>query len=272
MAVSAKKLPPVSKTAVGVAGLRALESARPDRLFDDPYARVFFDAGQALFSGDERRNGLGPVFAEQVAIRTRFFDDFLLNSGATQIVVLAAGLDARAFRLNWPDHTKLFELDLPEVLSFKDDVLTAHSAKPKCERIVVPVDLREDWSEPLEEAGFAAGQPTAWLAEGLLIYLTYAEASRLLSRVTDLSVPGSRISFEHRPQQDGDSLLRRARRVESGASVTNLWKGGLGSTALEWLAERGWRSETFTRTALAADYGRPSDDPVTGGFLTAEKT
>jgi methyltransferase (TIGR00027 family) len=239
-------------------------------LFEDPYAGAFFRAGQALFSAEERGDGLGRVFAEQVAIRTRFFDDFL--AGADQVVLLAAGLDARAFRLDWPEGTRLFELDLPDVLEFKDSVLAARSAEPRCERVVVPVDLRDDWPAALREAGFAPGRPTAWLAEGLLVYLDYDDAARLLADVTALSAPGSRISFEHRPQADRDGLLQRARAVANGESVTSLWKGGLGGTAPEWLAEHGWRPETFSRAELAAGYGRPSEDPASGGFVTGVKT
>ncbi|WP_328605120.1 class I SAM-dependent methyltransferase [Amycolatopsis sp. NBC_00345] len=270
MTTKPEELPPVGRTAVGVAGLRALESGRPDRLFEDPYAGAFFQAGQALFSAEERGDGLGQVFAEQVAIRTRFFDDFL--AGADQVVLLAAGLDARAFRLGWPDGARLFELDLPDVLEFKDTVLATQSARPRCERVVVPVDLRDDWPAALCEAGFTPGRPTAWLAEGLLVYLTYDEAARLLTDITALSAPGSRISFEHRPQADGDNLLQRARAVANGASVTGLWKGGLGATAPEWLTAHGWRPETYSRAELAAGYGRPPDEPTAGGFVTGVKT
>ncbi|MDT8910774.1 SAM-dependent methyltransferase [Amycolatopsis sp. PS_44_ISF1] len=267
MSSSPEALPPVSRTAVGVAGLRAVESGRPDRLFEDPYAGAFFQAGQALFPAEARGGGLGRVFAEQVAIRTRFFDEFL--EGADQVVLLAAGLDARAFRLDWPEGARVFELDLPEVLEFKDAVLAARSARPRCERVVVPVDLREDWPTALRESGFAPERPTAWLAEGLLVYLDHDEAARLLTDVTALSAPGSRISFEHRSEDD--ELLRRARAVPNSADVTGLWKGGLGRTAPEWLTEHGWRPETHSRTELAAGYGRPSEETTSGGFLVGTR-
>ncbi|WP_275292907.1 SAM-dependent methyltransferase [Amycolatopsis sp. La24] len=143
-----EELPPVGKTAVGVAGLRALESGRPDRLFDDPYAGAFFHAGRAIFEGRERHHELGMVFAHQVAIRTRFFDDFV--SGGTQTVLLAAGLDARAFRLDWPDGARVFEVDLPDVLAFKETVLSEKGARPRCQRTTVPVDLRDDWVAALK--------------------------------------------------------------------------------------------------------------------------
>ncbi|MFI5607273.1 SAM-dependent methyltransferase [Amycolatopsis sp. NPDC051903] len=262
MAAAPEDLPPVGKTAVGVAALRALESRRPDRLFEDPYAGAFSVAGRAVLGGSDRPDGgLREVFAQQVAVRTRFFDDFV--RGARQVVLLAAGLDARAFRLEWAAGTRLFELDLPDVLRFKDEVLDG--AQPACERIEVPVDLRDDWGAKLVEAGFDAGVPTAWLAEGLLVYLEHAEAARLLEEVTRLSAPGSRVSFEHRPEGDADGLLQRAREV--GGRVTQLWRGGLGSEAPDWLTRHGWHPETFTIKALATEYGRRPLDTSNGGFV-----
>jgi len=268
-----ESLPAVSRTAVGVAALRAYESGRPDRLFEDPYAAAFYEAGRAVLpeaNGDGSRDGLGALFASQVAIRTRFYDDYLLGAGCAQVVLLAAGLDARAFRLAWPPGTRVFELDLPEVLAFKDQVLTGQGAEPSCERVVVPADLREDWASRLRGAGFDPGVPTAWLAEGLLVYLSYEDADALLTTVGELSAPGSRVSFEHRPTDTPDGLLARARATPAGEHVTRLWLGGLGGRAPEWLREHGWEPATVTRAELAEEYGRPaSDDQTAGGFVTA---
>ncbi|MBB4687617.1 SAM-dependent methyltransferase [Amycolatopsis jiangsuensis] len=262
------RLPPVGRTAVGVAALRALESGRPDRLFDDPYAGAFFHAGRALFEGRQRRDGsLGAVFAQQVAIRTRYYDEFVADAG--QVVILAAGLDARAFRLPWADGARLYELDLPEVLEFKDFVLNEQGARARCARTVVPVDLRADWANALLEAGFDRTRPTVWLAEGLLVYLSRDEAERLLIDVTALSAPGSRVSFEHRPEGAADGLLRRARAV--GSEVTDLWQGGLGPQAPEWLNDHGWTPETVAVADLAARYGREPEDRTRGGFVTATR-
>jgi methyltransferase (TIGR00027 family) len=273
VATVTESLPAVSRTAVGVAALRAYESGRPDRLFEDPYAAAFFEAGRSALPDLDRGSaqaGLGALMYPQVVIRTRFFDEYLLGSGCAQVVLLAAGLDARAFRLAWPPGTRLFELDLPDVLAFKEDVLAAHDATPACERIVVRADLREDWATALREAGFDPAVPTAWLAEGLLIYLSYEEASRLLTTVGELSAPGSRVSFEHRPGDEPDSLVSRARATEDGEHVTALWRGGLRDTAPEWLAAHGWEPSTVTRAELATAYGRPSgDDGTAGGFVTA---
>ncbi|WP_410675793.1 SAM-dependent methyltransferase [Amycolatopsis sp. cmx-4-68] len=268
-----ESLPAVSRTAVGVAALRAYESSRPDRLFDDPYAAAFAEAGRSLLPGtgrDSAQAGLGALVYPQIVVRTRFYDDYLLDAGCAQVVLLAAGLDARAFRLAWPPRTRVFELDLPEVLAFKDDVLAAQGAAPACERVVVRADLREDWATALRAAGFDPAAPTAWLAEGLLIYLSYEDAERLLTTVGELSAPGSRLSFEHRLHTGPGSFVSRARAAEGGEHVTGLWRGGLGTTAPEWLAAHGWQPSAVTRAELAARYGRPSEDDATAdGFVTA---
>jgi methyltransferase (TIGR00027 family) len=193
----------VAKTALGVAMVRARESRRGDRLFDDPYAQAFADAAPGAFpeepKTEEQLAALGPlaslgaVFYVHAVIRTRFFDDYLTAAtaaGCRQVVLLAAGLDTRAFRLAWPQDTRVFEVDLPGVLAFKDTVLAARNAVPRCERTTVPADLRADWTAALAEAGFDRSGPAAWLAEGLLIYLTAAEARRLLTGVGELSAPG----------------------------------------------------------------------------------
>ena len=265
-------LPPVSRTALGVAGLRAIESARPDRLFSDPYASAFVGAGKALFPAPERPSGqrLGALFYSQLVVRTRFYDEYLTGAvmtGCTQVVLLAAGLDSRALRLDWPSGTRLFELDLPGVLEFKDQVLTDEAAVPRCARVVVPVDLREDWAPALRAAGFDPALPTAWLAEGLLIYLSFDEAARLLGTVGDLSAPGSRIAFEHRADS-ASTLLRDARLLEHAREVTDLWQGGLGSDDIRWLTEHGWVPTAHERPSLAQSRGDDTHDEP-HGFLTA---
>ncbi|MBE1492928.1 methyltransferase (TIGR00027 family) [Amycolatopsis lexingtonensis] len=266
-----ESLPAVSVTAVGVAALRAYESRRPDRLFDDPYAAAFHAAGRALLPispGETPQGGLGALFARQVAIRTRFYDDYLLAAGCAQVVVLAAGLDARAFRLGWAPGVRLFELDLPEVLAFKDEVLSRQDAVPSCERVVVPADLRGDWAAALRAAGFDPSVPAAWLAEGLLVYLSRDDAEKLLSTVTELSAPGSHVSFEHRSAETRDGLLARAKATPGAERVTRLWQGGLGGKAPEWLRGHGWSPTVVSHAELAAKYDRPGDETL-DGFVTA---
>jgi methyltransferase (TIGR00027 family) len=272
----------VGKTALGVARVRALESQRADRLFDDPYAQAFLDAAPGAFPEEravrERPAAHGPLaslgaaFSAHAVIRTRFYDDFLTAAtaaGSRQVVLLAAGLDTRAFRLAWPAGTRVFELDLPGVLAFKKAVLDAHGAVPRCERVTVPADLREDWPAQLAAAGFGPAEPSTWLAEGLIIYLTAGEAERLLSLAGDLSVPGGRLAFEHDPA-GLDTMTATARQIPAMRKYTALWKGGLGDPP-RWLADHGWRPEFHGLAALGRSYRRPVPDSARSGFLTAER-
>jgi methyltransferase (TIGR00027 family) len=282
--VAADQLAGVGKTALGVAAVRARETRRPDQLFDDPYAQAFLDAApgvlpdEPVLGRDLAARGpmasLGAVFAAHGVLRTRFFDDYLLAAtaaGCEQVVLLAAGLDTRAFRLAWPAGVRLFEVDLPDVLNFKQRVLADQAARPRCERVIVPADLRGNWSPTLVAAGFQETAPTAWLAEGLLIYLSADETAGMLTTVGELSAPGSRLAFEHGGMAT-DSLLARARTMPTMAEYTALWQGGLGTNAPSWLADHGWRVHTHDRAALAAAYGRPDPDAAGGGFLTAVRT
>jgi methyltransferase (TIGR00027 family) len=261
----------VGGTSLGVARARAWESRRPDRLFDDPYAAAFAAAGG---TGDRTPSAPGPQRARlafHVIIRTRFYDDYLLTAaeaGHRQVVLLAAGLDTRAYRLPRPDGVRLYELDLPEVLTFKERVLTGRSAVARCERTTLPADLREDWPARLIEAGFDPAAPTAWLVEGLLVYLTAEEAASLLTRVGELSAPGNRLSFE---RNNAASAIAEGDRtgIEEYAS---LWKGGLGQDTAGWLTDHGWRTEVHALSDVAASYGRPVTGGSLSGFLTATYT
>jgi methyltransferase (TIGR00027 family) len=271
----------VGKTALGVAMVRARESNRDDRLFDDPYAQAFVDAAPGAFPEEPKTQeqlaalgplaSLGAVFYAHAVIRTRFFDDYLAAAtaaGCRQVVLLAAGLDTRAFRLAWPQRTRVFEVDLPDVLAFKDTVLSAHGAVPRCERTTVPADLREDWTTALTGAGFNVTRPAAWLAEGLLLYLTADEASQLLTGVSELSAPGSQISFEHSAMAAA-ALTDQARQMPAMQQYASLWKGGLGDDAPRWLASHGWQPQQHELAPLAGTYRRALPDSARGGFLTA---
>jgi methyltransferase (TIGR00027 family) len=272
----------VAKTALGMALVRAQESRREDRLFDDPYAQAFAAAGEfsaeTTAAGERAAGGplarLGEVFAFHAVIRTRFFDDYLLTAsaeGCRQVVLLAAGFDSRAFRLPWPARTRLFELDLPNVTGFKETVLARLDARPACERTVIPADLRGPWPAALTAAGFDRAARTAWLAEGLLLYLTPTEASRLLIDMGELSAPGSQLSFEHGSIATS-ALFAQARTLPGMSQYAALWKGGLGEDAPGWLARHGWQPQFHDRAALAAAYGRPVPQASDGGFLTAVRT
>ena len=184
-----------------MAAARARESERADRLFYDPLSTTL--AGPEGFAWLESMEtaagsdgpGLYPV------IRTRFFDDFLLDScrrlGVRQVVLAASGLDTRAFRLDWPSRTRLYELDLPEVLDAKEDAIDKAGAKPTCERRTIRVDLsQETWPEALLGAGYQAESPSVWLIEGLFFYLTRAAVHGLLEKVGTLTVAGTLLGLD----------------------------------------------------------------------------
>jgi methyltransferase (TIGR00027 family) len=287
----------VSKTALGVAAVRARESLRDDRLFTDPYAQRFLQAAPGAFADTEGRRAAGPaddsllvvaelgrdraepgpgaavdaMLAFHIVLRTRFFDDHLLAAtaaGCPQVVLLAAGLDTRALRLAWPPGVRVFELDLPELFAFKEPVLAACGAAATCDRRTIPVDLRGPWTEELVAAGFDRGIPTAWLVEGLLVYLTADEAARLLTAVGDLSSSDSQLALE-RGGISNSALRAREKDPPATWQYTSLWKGGLGGDASDWLRRHRWRPQAHSRAALAASYGRPSPGESRGDFLTA---
>ena len=203
----------VGATALGVAMARADESASQCPLFTDPYAQLFIDAATARGwtppFDDATLAELGkddPQLSERMAVmwrygasRTKWFDEFFIAAGAAgvlQAVILAAGLDARAWRLPWVSDTVVYEIDQPRVLAFKSETLRAHDARPAARYVAVPVDLRQDWPKASRDAGFDPAEPTAWSAEGLLPYLPGDAQDLLFERIQDVCAPGSRIAVE----------------------------------------------------------------------------
>jgi methyltransferase (TIGR00027 family) len=248
----------------------ALVDAAPEALVDAaPGATV---PGQAAPGGS---TALGAIFQARVAIRTRFFDDYLLAAcaaGCRQVVLLAAGMDTRGYRLDWPVGTRLFEIDQPDVLAFKDAVLTSRDAVPRCHRVARAADLRQNWAGVLLDSGLRPGERTAWLAEGLLIYLTAEEAGQLFATITGLSAPGSTIACEDYLSDDtGTSPVSHARTMPGMSRITALWKGGLGAETPDWLGRRGWRVQIHGIGPVAASYHRRIPGRASGGFLTATR-
>lgn len=240
----------VSRTALWVAAMRATEAARPDRLHNDPLAELVVASAESIPPAP-------PGAAEFMAIRTRFYDNFLATP-AHQVVVLAAGLDARAFRLPWPPGTSLFELDLPDLLTFKEEVITTAGLTPTCNRVVVPVDLRDDWTTALSAAGFAADRPTSWIAEGLLQYLTEPDKKRLLDTISGLSAAGSRFAFDHMDTSADD----RESVVDALAKIRSMGAEFVATVAdpAGWLTAHGWSVTVDRVPVLAVGYGRPLPD------------
>ena len=255
-------LPDVSLTAFGIAAFRAAETARDDGLFADPYAEGFLRAAEpsswsAPETGRRRREGL----ATWVSVRTRFLDDLLLEAcadGARQVVILGAGLDARGFRLHWPTGLRLYELDMAGVLQFKQAVIDSEGWRPACERVAVAVDLSEDWTRPLFEAGFDASRHVAWVAEGLLAYLSPATSDALVARAGELSQPGSRFGLTLASSRRLRAWREAHREgADDPDDYVSLWRSANAEQAVQWLAANKWRAEVFEIEERAASYGRP---------------
>src|ERR1700756_3813757 len=200
----------VGATALGVAASRAAETAGRDPLIRDDFARTLVSSERpawarltgpelAWLDGDEHGQRVHRLGIAYQAVRTHFFDEYFedaVGAGIRQVVILAAGLDARAYRLDWPAGTAVYEIDQPKVLEYKAGILEQHGSVPTAIRRPVPADLRDDWPKALTTAGFDASQPTAWLAEGLLPYLPSDAQDRLFELFTALSAPGSQVAIE----------------------------------------------------------------------------
>ncbi|KDE99244.1 methyltransferase [Mycolicibacterium aromaticivorans JS19b1 = JCM 16368] len=185
----------VAGTGLLVAAIRARESVRDDRLFCDPFAdKLAGEAGHRILDAAVANSGERTTL--QIVVRTRFWDDALLEAASScrQIVVVAAGMDARAYRLRWPAGTTVFELDQPSVMTAKDALLA--DDVPQCARVPIGVDLADDWPTALCSTGFDATTPTAWLIEGLLQYLDEHAVHRLFARIDAVSAPGSVLCYD----------------------------------------------------------------------------
>ena len=250
---------PVGMTSRWVAAARARESDRLDRLFDDPLAAALAGPeGFAWLDDMERAQPWGQPEL-YVVVRTRFFDDFLLRAswgaGTRQVVLLAAGMDARAFRLDWPPGTRLYELDRPEVIDAKDAVASSVGAHPTCERWVIGVDLeRPSWPEALLSAEYETQEPSVWLAEGLLFYLTVAAARTLLGSASVLAAPSSRLGAD---LVNRDLLTSPVMRPLLGTFSRRGAPGRFGTNDPEALfGEHGWEAEVIQPGESEANYGR----------------
>jgi len=240
----------VGGTGLTVAAVRAQETARPDRLFADPLAARFAEAG-GLDPDSPPGGRRSAALRVWVVGRTVFLDELLAEAsqqGCRQVVLLGAGFDTRAFRLPWPPGTRCFEVDTPDVLGPKDEVLAAAHAEPACERVVVPCDLRDDWPAALRAAGLDPARPTAWIAEGLLVYLSAADVDRLLASVTRLSAPGSWLGLTMTTREaDGLADTRLATLRQSRAP----------DDPVGWLAGLGWAADVSDLREVLRAHGRP---------------
>jgi methyltransferase (TIGR00027 family) len=264
----------VGATATMVAAARALASRAPDSLIDDPYAAdlvraVGVDFFTRLVDGEiplSTLEGDGPRFmANVIAVRTRFFDDFFAHAGGAgirQAVILAAGLDSRPYRLPWAAGTTVFEVDQPKVIEFKTTTMDAIGATPTADRRTVSIDLREDWPAALRRSGFDDSQPTAWSAEGLLVYLPPEAQDRLFDNIAALSAPGSQLATEYHPDA-GASIGERAAAMRAewqqhgfDVNLADLFYRGERSHVVDYLTGHGWHVAARPRPDMFREYGR----------------
>jgi methyltransferase (TIGR00027 family) len=261
----------VGATATFVASGRAMATKDPRGLINDPFAAplvraVGLDFFTKLIDGEldiSTIENFEPArlqaMTDGMAVRTKYFDDYFVSAtdgGVRQAVILASGLDARAYRLPWPAGTVVYELDQPQVIEFKTTTLAGIGAEPTAIRRTVPIDLRQDWPAALKAAGLDTTAPTAWLAEGLLIYLPPEAQDRLFDNITALSVPGSTIATEFVPgiiDFDADRVREISSQFsEHGVDVdmASLVYPGERNHVVDYLRAKGWDVDGVTRTEL----------------------
>ena len=282
----------VGATALGVAAARAAETESENPLIQDPYARVFLDAaGECVWNWFSAPELPAEIVEEEpdlplrmqsmvnyMACRTAFFDGFFLdatNAGVRQVVILAAGLDSRAWRLPWPDGTTVYELDQPKVLEFKSSTLRQRGDQPTANLVDVPVDLRHDWPEALQQAGFDGSAPSIWSVEGLLPFLPAAAQQLLFERVQALSAAGSRIAVEapgpgfmdpdarakqREQMQRVRDLAAKLGKQRDIPDVQDLWYFEEREDVGDWLRRHGWKVSVVPAEELMAGYDRPAAD------------
>ncbi|MEM6104765.1 class I SAM-dependent methyltransferase [Mycobacterium sp. 050272] len=271
----------VGATATMVAAARAVASNEENPIINDPFAGPLVRAvGLDFFTrvvdgnlttAETPEGGLGDLQVEtdSIAVRTRFFDDFFraaARDGIRQAVILAAGLDARAYRLSWPDGSVVYEVDQPQVIEFKTTTMSSLGALPSAQRRTVSIDLRDDWPTALRSSGFDVTQPTSWSAEGLLMYLPPDAQDRLFDNITSLSAPGSMLATEFHPPSE-TTMSERAqefnqRWLNLGCDIdlSQLFFDGDRSDVVEYLSDLGWQVSSRPRRELFADYGRDFHD------------
>ncbi|HEX5254289.1 MAG TPA: class I SAM-dependent methyltransferase [Mycobacterium sp.] len=296
----------VGTTAVMVAAARAVETERPDALIRDPYAKLLVTNSGAGVLWEAM---LDPEIAAKVealdeesaahlhhmrgyqAVRTHFFDTFFTDAvaaGIRQIVILASGLDSRAYRLDWPAGTTVYELDQPEVLAYKSTTLAQNGATPSADRREVAIDLRQDWPAALRAAGFDPTQRTAWLAEGLLMYLPAEAQDRLFTLIGELSPAGSRVSAETAPNHADERRQQMRERFKKVADEIGMeqtldvgelmYRDDHRADVTDWLNEHGWRATAEHSTAAMRRLGRwienvalADDKDAFSDFVVAER-
>ena len=268
----------VGSTALFVAAARALEAQKAEPLAVDSYAEVFCRAvgGQwaELLDDNEPDHQLksefGDYFVSFQGARTRYFDGYFraaADAGVRQVVILAAGLDSRAYRLPWPDGTKIYELDQPQVLDFKREAMAAHGHKPTAERREIGVDLRDDWPQGLKDNGFDASMPSAWIAEGLLMYLPATAQDQLFVGIDTLASSGSHVAIEESMPISAEEFTAAVEEERAAGGTQGpffqLVYNEQHAPAAQWFAGHGWTAVATPLTGYLRAVGRSLAAPDT---------
>jgi methyltransferase (TIGR00027 family) len=296
----------VGSTAVMVAAARAIETDQPDALIRDPYAKLLVEGAGAeilweamldpevvakIEAIDEESAARIRHMRGYQAVRTHFFDLYFADAvaaGILQVVILASGLDSRAYRLDWPAGTVVYEIDQPQVLEYKSSTLAENGVRPAAMRRAVAIDLREDWPAALRAAGFDPSQRTAWLAEGLLMYLPAEAQDKLFTQIGELSPAGSRVSAETAPTHSDERRQQMRERfkkvadeigIEQSVDVGELmYRDENRAEVAEWLSENGWRATAENSLDVMDRVGRrvastelDDDKDAFSDFVVAEK-
>jgi methyltransferase (TIGR00027 family) len=240
-------------TARWTAAIRAKETERQDALIKDPWAAAL--AGKEGMAWIEERTEESVL---PILLRTRYFDDFLQRIAAEndlrQIVLMAAGMDTRAYRLSWPENTRLYELDQPAVLQTKGEILRAVDAVPSCERVSIEVDLSGPWEEKLIQVGFVPEELSGWLLEGFLFYLPTSALSPIFDTINHLTSIGSWMGFDI---VNSITLTHPLTRhwVEMQAKSGAPWLGTM-DDPIGYLAGLGWSASLTQAGQEDAHHGR----------------
>lgn len=291
----------VGATAVMVASARAVETASERPLIRDEFAQMLIDGPELAtlvskmektYTADPERAAVRAHMVNYQAARTHFFDAYFTAAAAAGIrqhVILASGLDSRAYRLDWPAGTSVYEIDQPKVLEYKAATLAAHSVKPVVDRREVPADLRFDWPKALRDKGFDSAQRTAWLAEGLLMFLPGEAEERLFADIDALSAPGSRACIEDFTFDDAARAAYEQRRVKTDELRRRIGDenvfdpGDLWYTEDErcdpaaWFDAHSWHVQSLTGRDYLTQVGRPlPEEPSVAAtfqavFVSADK-
>jgi len=274
----------ISFTAIQVAGEREREASRPDALFHDPLAAATTAYVRKVSGSDGPSPDMTPnmrwAWGDLFALRTRFLDEQVLSAvraGVFQVVNLAAGMDGRAYRLDWPPGVRMLDFDRPGMLGFKRQVVRNAGLSATVDLVAVPGDLNDDWPRLLHDVGFAASQPTVWLAEGILPYFDQDGANRLIQSIGGLSAPRSRFLGDYAVGDHAAFAARGGRDTDSAlADILRLFKSGPAVDPWTWMSGHGWKVAAVTVAEWAARLGRPVPrcadpelDGATGYFVNA---